>query len=297
MDINGRTRLVGLVGHPLDHTLSPAIHNAAFEALGLNYAYVPIDIVPADFSEVIEALGRIGFVGYNVTMPFKEEILNHLDEVASFAQIAGAVNAVQVRDSRLVGYNTDGRGLFAALERDAGFEAQGAEVVMIGAGGAAAAAVLSLALAGAKSIAIVNRTPDRAERLAERMAHRFRATAVTVASPLEDLEPLMARATLVVNATSVGMRGSPGIPIRTELLGPDQLVVDMVYDPPTTELLEAASAAGAKVMNGLPMLVYQAANAFEIWTESNAPVEIMRSAAEKAIANLATQTGPLEVEV
>jgi shikimate dehydrogenase len=279
MDIDGRTRLVGIVGHPLAHSVSPAMHNAAFAHLGLNWVYVPVHIAPSDFHATVEYMCRLGFVGFNVTMPYKEDVLIHLDEVASYAQIAGAVNTVQCVDGRLIGYNTDGRGFVAALEKDVGLDPKGEKAVVLGAGGVACAIVLSLALAGAKSIVIVNRTPERAERLAERVGQRFGACEISVVSPFEDLAGAVKGAKLLVNATPVGMNGQPGTPIDPKLISKDMVVLDTIYDPEQSELLAGARAAGAKAFNGLSMLVYQAASALEIWTELQAPVELMHAAA------------------
>jgi len=297
MDIDGKTRLVGIVGYPLGHTLSPAMHNAAFAALGLNNVYVPVEIRPEDFHSVVEDLARAGFLGFNVTMPYKEDVLTHLDDVASYAQIAGAVNTVQCVDGRLVGYNTDGRGFIAAIEQDAGFEVKGSSAVVFGAGGAACAAVLSLALAGAAAISIVNRDVERAERLAERVRQRFSSCDLRAMSPSEALAEAMSQATLLVNATPVGMKASPGTPLDPALVSAEHLVVDMVYDPLETEFLAAARKKGARTMNGLGMLVYQAASAFEIWTEREAPVDVMRKAAEAQIERLSTASVPSEVEI
>jgi shikimate dehydrogenase len=284
MEIDGKTRLVGIVGHPLGHTISPAMHNAAFDHLGLDWAYVPVHIAPSDFHSTVEYLCRLGFVGFNVTMPYKEDVLVHLDEVASYAQIAGAVNTVQCVDGRLIGYNTDGRGFMALLEKDAGFDPKGERTVILGAGGVACAIVLSLALAGAKSIVIVNRTPERAERLAERVGQRFGACEISVVSPFEDLAGPTKGATLLVNATPVGMADSPGTPIDPKLMTKDMVVIDTIYEPEETDLLSSARAVGAKAFNGLGMLVYQAASALEIWTEQEAPVDLMHAAALDRVA-------------
>lgn len=284
MRIQGSTRLVGIVGHPLDHTMSPVMHNAAFEATGLDFAYVPVQVHPDDFHGVIEDLGRLGFAGFNITMPYKEDIIDHLDEVASYAQIAGAVNTVQCAQGRLIGYNTDGRGFLTALESEAGFAPKDTTVIVIGAGGAACAAVLSLALAGAARIMIVNRTPARAERLARRVAERFRECHIEVASPRDDLSMSAAGADLVVNATSVGMYDMPGLPFDVELLGDSHLVMDLIYDPAQTEFLTKAGERGARIVNGVGMLVHQGANSFEIWTERDAPIDVMRKAVEDEVA-------------
>jgi shikimate dehydrogenase len=262
------------------------MHNAAFEALGLDIVYVPLETPPSGFHVAVEGLGQLHFVGFNVTMPYKEQILEHLDEVASYAQMAGAVNTVSIADGRMVGFNTDGRGVIASLERDAGFQPKDKRAVVVGAGGAACSSVLSLCLAGARALTIVNRSPERAAALAARLTARFADCEVGTATLGEDLTQIVGAADLVVNATPLGMWGNPGMPLPPELLKKGQLVLDMTYDPPQSEFLAAAKAAGAATLNGLGMLVYQGASAFEIWTEREAPVDVMRAAAEEELARI-----------
>jgi shikimate dehydrogenase len=285
--IDGNTGLVGIIGDPLAHTISPAMHNAAFEALGLNLVYVPLEVDQSWFHVAFEGVRHLGFVGLNVTMPYKEQALEHLDEVASFAQMAGAVNTVHVVDGRMIGYNTDGRGVIASLDLDGGFQPKDKKIVIVGAGGAASATVLSLCLGGAASVTIVNRSPERAAALVTRLGARFSDCEIVTATPFEDLAKPIGAADLIVNATPTGMRGNPGMPVRPELLRKGQLVLDMIYDPPQSEFLAAAKAAGAKTLNGLSMLVHQGASALEIWTECEAPVEVMRAAAEAELARIA----------
>lgn len=287
--ISGRTKLAGIVGSPLDHTLSPAMHNAAYDAMGLDWVYVPLQVdEEADIFRFIGALKALPFVGVNVTMPYKRAALQLCDEVAMFAQMAGAVNTIHVSDGRLIGYNTDGRGLLESLETEAGFKPEGKHVVVYGAGGAAGAATVALVLAKAASVAVVNRTRERAEQLVERVLTSARSTEVVGVCTDEDCaEKAVRRADLVVNATSLGMAAADPAPFPVEWLRTDAVVSDMVYRHGSTALVEGARAAGAKAVDGLGMLVAQGATAIDIWGEGmtvRAPRDVMRAAAEASLA-------------
>ncbi len=284
--ISGSTKLAGVIGWPIEHTLSPAMHNAAYEALGLDWVYVPLGVPDeAGVRRVAAAARSLPFVGFNVTMPYKQVALELCDEVAQVARIAGAVNTVHVVDGALIGYNTDGRGLLEALESDAGFSPQGSQVAVFGAGGAAASAVVALVLGGAKSVAIVNRSEERAAELAERIGVLGRDAEIACLRP-ESAEAAVTAADLVLNATSLGMKPGDPSPVPAEWLHGDQVVYDLVYGMPT-RLLADARAAGAQAHDGLGMLVCQGATAADIWrdtAESRMPRDVMRHAAEAAIA-------------
>lgn len=294
--IDGRTRLAGVIGWPIEHSLSPAMHNAAYEALGLNWVYVPLPVEDHDsLLAVVEAIRRLPFVGFNVTMPYKQAMLELCDETAALAELAGAVNTVQCVGERLVGYNTDGRGLLEALQTDAGFDPAGASVAVIGAGGAAGAAVTAFILAKAERLAIVNRDVSRAEALADRVADRCHGTVVEVHA-LDEGARAVSSADLVVNATSLGMQPDDPSPVPMEWLRPGQLVVDMVYRTGTTALLRDAALVGARGMNGLGLLVAQGALAIDIWAgeqieQVRAPRDVMRAAAEAAAARMWAENG------
>ncbi len=285
MIISGRTRLAGIIGMPVAHSLSPVMHNAAYAALGLDWAYVPLGLDSEDdLARVLPALRVLPFVGFNVTMPFKQAMLEHCDEVAMLAQMAGAVNTVHCVDGRLIGYNTDGRGIVESLKQEAGFSAQDQNIVILGAGGAAGAAALSFILEKPKGVSIVNRTIERAEELADRVRPCARAIEVVAVEP-QDAEEAVRSAKLVVNATSLGMRPDDPSPVPAEWLNPEQIVCDMVYCAKETPLLRAARGAGAIPVGGLGMLVHQAALAIDIWNEASqqqAPRDVMRAAAEVA---------------
>ncbi len=284
--ISGSTRLAGVIGWPIDHTLSPAMHNAAYEELGLDWVYIPLGVPDeAGVRRVAAAARSLPFVGFNVTMPYKQIALELCDEVAQVARIAGAVNTVHVVDGALIGYNTDGRGLLEALESEAGFTPEGKAVAVLGAGGAASSAIVALVLGGASRVTIVNRSRERADELAERVALLGRDTEIVCLQP-EASETSVREADLVLNATSLGMRPDDPSPLPSEWLRPEHVVYDLVYAIPT-RLVAEARAIGANAHDGLGMLVCQGATAADIWrdtAESRMPRDVMRRAAEEAIA-------------
>jgi shikimate dehydrogenase len=295
--IDGATKLAGLIGWPLDHTLSPAMHNAAYEALGLDWVYVPLAIRDgADLTKVVAAIRALPFVGFNVTMPYKRLMLNVCDEVASQAQLAGAVNTVQVRDGRLIGYNTDGRGFLECLEREADLVPEGRRAVILGAGGAAGAALVALVLARAAHVVVAARRIEQAEFLVERVSGHARGTEILAVETNQDLRDLVETADLVVNATPLGMSEGDESPVDPSWLQPGQVVSDMIYSPTETRLMRDALARGARPVGGLGMLVAQGAMSIEIWGDAEgtqAPRDVMRAAAE---AEMAAVAGRGEVE-
>jgi len=262
--------IVGLIGHPLGHTLSPAMQNAAFEALGIAGAYLKFDIPEtrrvADF---IRGAVKLGVKGFNVTIPYKEVALSAVDHLDDDARRAGAINTIGVEpDGSVKGYNTDIFGFSEAI-RKAGFNPRNKRVLIIGAGGASRAAIISLWKMGAK-ILIANRTPERAEQLVRSMRVFIRTLS------LEALEKEEAFS-LIVNATPVGMRGfDSGQIIPERLIAEADAVMDMVYNPIETPLVALAKKHNVKTISGIDMLLYQGAKAFEIWTGKKPPVAIMK---------------------
>jgi shikimate dehydrogenase len=287
--VNGTTRLAGIVGDPLEHTLSPAMHNAAYEAMGLDWVYVPLHIRrEEDVPILINALRTLPFVGVNVTMPYKRAMLSLCDEVAETASLAGAVNTVQCLDGRLIGYNTDGRGIVEALSSDADFDPTGREIVIVGAGGAAAAALVAFALAGAGRIAVVNRSPEHGRSLVERVGGRLRGVDVVAIEIGPEASEAVHGADLVLNATPVGMKAGDPSPVPASWLRSGQVVADMVYGAHPTSLVRAARDAGAVALDGLGMLVCQGAMSIDIWhgeAELRAPRDVMRAAALAALGD------------
>ena len=283
MHIDGNTRMVGIIGSPLDHTLSPTIHNAAFDYMGLNWCYVPMPVKEGCLKEAVEGLKALRFIGVNVTMPFKAEVLPLLDEVAMFAESVGAVNTILLDKGRLIGYNTDGRGFYTALVRDLGYDVEGRKVLIMGAGGASRSVTVSLALAGCASIVIVNRSPEKSRQLAEIVRKSAPGIEITWLSPNENYDLVVAESDVIINATPLTNFHGSALRVPVAMLNRSQVVCDLnysVYQPP---FLQEAEARGAQVMDGKGMLLYQAAAAFEIWTGLDAPVEVMRVALHKAL--------------
>lgn len=273
---SGSTHVAAVIGHPVRHSLSPLIHNAAFRALDLDWVFTAFDVAPGRAAAAAAAVRDLGIAGLSVTMPHKADILPAMDRLTSTARTLGAVNTVVAgRSGQLVGDNTDGAGFIDALREDEGFDPAGRRALVVGAGGAARAVVLALAGAGAAEIIVANRTQARAEEAATLAPGVARAGAVEDADAVE----------LVVNATPQGMGENRVVPVPLDRLGPGQLVVDLVYHPAMTPLVEAARGKGAAVSNGLGMLIHQAAHAFRLWTGEDPPLEVMSAAALAELAN------------
>lgn len=278
MHIDGNTRLVGIIGNPLDHTLSPTIHNAAFDYMGLNWCYVPMLVQEDRLREAVDGLKALRFVGVNVTMPFKTDVLPMLDEVAMFAESVGAVNTILLDKDRLIGYNTDGRGFYTALVKDQGYDVKGKKVLVLGAGGASRSVTVSLALAGCSSIVIINRSPEKSRELAEIILKSTPDIDVSWLAPDENYDFIVADSDVIINATPLTTFSGSDLRVPVAMLNKNQLVCDLNYSLYQPPLLQEAEARGAQVMDGKGMLLYQAAAAFEIWTGLEAPVEVMRVA-------------------
>jgi shikimate dehydrogenase len=257
-----------LIGSPVTHSLSPAIHNAGFQANGLDWVYVAFDVAPGRGGAALEAMRVLGLRGLSVTTPHKEDIAASVDALAPAAAALRSVNTVVVTDSGcLVGYSTDGDGVVAALGA-AGAGVAGVVVAVVGAGAAGRSVVDAVGRAGAADIVVINRTADRAEEAA-RLAAAARVGATAD----------VAGADVVVNATSVGFGGEDEVPFDPLLLRPHQVVVDLVYHPLETPLLLAAREAGCRVVDGLATLVHQAVRQQQLWTGARPDPDVMRSAA------------------
>jgi len=289
--ITGRTRVVGVLGWPVEHSLSPPMHNAAFAALGLDWVYVAFAVEPQRVGAAMAGVRALGLVGVNVTIPHKQAVVEYLDELDQTARDLSAANTIHNRDGVLVGYNTDGPGLLRALA-EAGAEVGGKRVAVIGAGGAARAVVFALVRAGAADVAVVNRTLARAEELAAFVSERVTGDAegacplAPVALETSAAREAVEQAELVIDCTSVGMYPHTDVPpvVPPQWLHEGQVVCDLTYNPRDTVLLQAARSQGAKTVDGTGMLVHQGALAFEIWTGQPAPVEVMRAALLERLA-------------
>jgi shikimate dehydrogenase len=270
--------VVAVIGDPIDHSLSPVLHNAGFAEVGLDWVCVALPVRAGDAVAATSAMRVLGLQGMSVTMPHKADILAGVDEVTPVAATLGSVNCVRRSGDHLIGDNTDGAGFLAGLRDDFGMDPAGADCVVVGAGGAARAVVLALASAGAASVRVLNRTPERA-----RAAAALAGPSGQVADPLD-----VRTADLVVNATPVGMVAGGAddrLPLDPSLLGPGQVVAELIYHPSTTPLMRAAEAAGARTANGLSMLLHQAAVAFTHWTGHEAPVSAMADAVRATLAS------------
>ena len=279
------TLRAGIFGYPLGHSISPAFQQAAFDHLGIDAIYEAWETPPEKLGHAVASLRSGDFMGANVTVPHKQAVQQHLDTIEPLAASIGAVNTIVRDDSQLVGHNTDAYGFSQSLKREAKFEPTRKRVVLIGSGGAARAAAYGLAQEGIASLVIANRTLGNAVMLAEEMSNQM--TDVRASSlESESLESHCVAADLIVNTTSIGMLHGPAegrSPILEEFIPGGCLVYDIVYNPEVTPLLKAARRAGAQTLGGLPMLVYQGAAAFELWTGQPAPIEIMFTAAQKAL--------------
>lgn len=272
-----QTNFVGVLGWPLEHTLSPLIHNAAFRNLKLDWTYLAFAVEPGVLPAAIEGLRALGAAGANVTMPHKETVLPLLDDVSGDAREVGAVNTIQRFGDRLIGHNTDVDGLREFLSADAGCDVSSRRAVVLGSGGAARAAVKALSDLGASEIWVAARDEGKAGRLLG-LSSGVRATFV----PWSEAAAAAEKAHVVINATPLGMNKEDPLPEARWSAG--QEVVDLVYSPPMTPLMERARSSGATVWGGLGMLIRQAAASFQIWTGQDPPLEAMSAAAVHAVA-------------
>lgn len=283
MKVTGRTRVCALIGYPVEHSLSPIMHNAAFQHLGLDYVYIAFSVPPERLGEAVSGIRGLGIRGVNVTMPHKISVIKYLDDLDEGAKMAGSVNTILNDGGHLTGYTTDGLGALYALKY-AGVDPGGRKVVILGAGGASRS--ISFALANhVRELVILNRTLERAINLVNELRKVFDLTNIR-AGPLSDsiLEAELRDADILINATSVGMKpNADETPVKAELLHRNLIVFDIVYEPLETRLLKEAKSIGAKTVDGLSMLVFQGALSFEIWTGVKAPVEVMREAALREI--------------
>ncbi|MBN1993820.1 MAG: shikimate dehydrogenase [Anaerolineae bacterium] len=275
---NYKAELVGVFGHPVAENPTMVMQEAAFQELGLNWRYLTIEVYPHDLADAMKGLRAFNMRGVNLTIPHKVAVLEYLDEVAADAQVMGAVNTVRREGDRLIGENTDGKGFLRALREDAQVDPAGKRMVVLGAGGAARAVTVELALAGAAHITVVNRSFERGQALVDLLNQKTPVAAEFVA--WDDPYPLPAQTEVLVNATSIGLfpqvNAKPDLDYAT--LTAAMTVCDVIPNPPHTPFLKEAEARGAKILDGLGMLVYQGAIGFKMWTGLDAPVAVMHQA-------------------
>ena len=274
-------KYLAVIGDPIAHSLSPTMHNAVLRRLEPDYTYIPVQVPKGQLQQTLDQFAAQGVRGFNVTIPHKVDILQHLDCVSPEAQLIGAVNTVALEAGRWVGYNTDGIGFLQSLEEEAGIDPAGRTVLILGAGGAARALAIQLGLAGVAEIIMANRTGEKAQALlAEMRAKISQPTYHAISLHAEEIRMALAQADLVINATPVGMRGYSGGDnlIRAEWLKAEHVVIDLVYRPLRTEFLQLAESVGCRTVSGLGMLLYQGACAYKIWFGVEPPIEVMREA-------------------
>ena len=273
MKIDGYTRLAAVVANPIKHSISPFIHNSAFEATNTNGVYVAWEVEATDLAETVANIRRYQMFGINLSMPYKEQVIPYLDQLSEEARLIGAVNTVVNREGTLIGYNTDGKGFFKSLPS---FKISRKRLVLLGAGGAAKAILAQAILDGVSQISVFVRSSsmEKTRPYLEKIqnATGFRVDLFAL-EDVQDLQDSITKADLLVNATSVGMDGSSQ-PIPTSIVLPEKLMVaDVIYQPFETPFLKWAKEQGNQSINGLGMLLYQAAEAFELWTGKEMPTD------------------------
>jgi len=280
--INAKTNLIGIIGNPVGHSLSPLIHNHLFDLLDLNFVYLAFEVKPELLQDAVYGIAALGARGFNVTVPYKEKIMPLLDHVEKNAQIIGAVNTVLIEKGRTMGYNTDVAGFKRSIS-EAGFCAAGKTVTVLGAGGAARSAIIGLIELGAKEVNIINRNEKRTQAIID----CYNANGINNIKNISVKDSYVAirKSELIVNATSVGMKGylTNETPIPPEYFSAGMWVCDLVYNPIETMFLSEAKKRGCNIINGLHMLVHQGADAFKIWTKIDPPREKIKELLLKSI--------------
>ncbi len=292
MKITAKTKIVGILGHPVSHSFSPIMHNAAFESLGLDYRYFAFDVAPEMLRRAVEGLRALQLAGVNVTVPYKEKVIRYLDQLSPDARLIGAVNTIQHREGQLIGHNTDGLGFILAFQETFGLSVEGKRALLLGAGGAARAVAMQLVSQGVSEVIIANRTYARARRLVKAILENFPGvTALAIRLQSESLAKICTRADILINATTTGWMSGSHQAMAPTAFRPSMMVCDLTYHPPATPFLKMASHAGCKTMNGVGMLLHQGALAFRIWSGQEAPLSVMRAALEQAIQQRPVTSG------
>jgi shikimate dehydrogenase len=286
--VTANTRICGIIGDPVEHSLSPAMHNAAFNKLGLDYIYLPFHVTAKNLAGAVTGLKSLNFRGMNVTIPHKISVIPLLDELEPLAGKIGAVNTIVNDNGHLKGYNTDAGGFLKSLD-EKGIDSAGKTIVILGAGGVSRAVLFTLAERGADLI-ILNRSKEMewAEKLGANISQFSKNKIRTMELNNANLKSVLKTADILVNATSVGMSPNTDTLVPQELFRPELTVFDVIYNPVKTRLLEEAEKAGAVIIGGLDMLVWQGALAFELWTGVKAPHTTMKNTAAKLLEQAAS---------
>lgn len=277
--LTGHTRIVGVIGDPVEHSRSPQMHNAAFAKADLDYVYVPFHVRPDDLATAIAGFKAVNVVGINVTLPHKQAVIPHLTSISREAELIGAVNTLTFVEGNIYGDNTDAPGVLRALAEDGNMSVPvGENIVVLGAGGAARAVVVAFALRGVASITIANRTVEKAVSLAEEMDQKTGVSMRGMGLADERLPMAVRESKLLVNTATTSMDVTQPLLISVDWLQPNTIVYDIVYTPPVTPLMQAATECGCQTLGGIGMLVHQGAIAFEKWTGVTPCTETMRQA-------------------
>ena len=277
--LTGHTRIVGVIGDPIEHSRSPQMHNAALAKAGLDYVYVPFHVRPDDLADAIAGFKAVNVVGINVTLPHKQAVIQYLTSISREAELVGAVNTLTFLEDGIHGDNTDAPGVLKALEENGNMSVPvGENVVVLGAGGSARAVVVALALAGVASITIANRTVERAISLAEEMQQKTGIPMQGMGLADARLPAAVRRSLLLINTATASMDPTQPLLVSVDWLQPNTIVYDIVYTPPVTPLMKAAAEHGCQTLGGIGMLVHQGAIAFEKWTGVTPCTETMRNA-------------------
>ncbi len=266
--VTGTTRLMGVIGNPIEHSISPQLHNTINTLLNVDAVYVPFKVEKDDLENAVKGIKALNLVGVNVTVPYKKEIIKFLDDKTKEALLMGAVNTVKNIDGRLYGYNTDAEGFSRSFKEEAGTGFKGKKVVIIGAGGAARAIAVKIAIEGAEKISIVNRTVSKAQDIAEIISNNYGTEVICYGPKDAGFKEDFHKGDIIINTTSAGM--FPNVdesPVgKGFVFSENQIVYDVIYNPSKTKFLKKAEKSGCKVINGLGMLFYQGISAYEIWT-------------------------------
>jgi len=285
MKPSSSTKIVRLIGYPVEHSKSPLMHNAAFQFLGLDFVYLLFSVKPSHLKEAIMGLRASNVVGANVTIPYKEEVMKYLDEITPEAKFIGAVNTIHNREGKLIGYNTDGQGFITSLLTDGKVKLEGQKVFLLGAGGAGKAVAVKLAERGVERLVITDKIVKRTETLVGKLRENIPDCPVYAIFPDDkEFAKTLLGSTLLVNATPVGMNEGDPCVVDPEYLHKDLFIYDVIYNR-ETPLIEAAKKRGLKALGGIGMLIHQGAASFEIWTGQKAPIEVMRNKILEELSN------------
>ena len=276
MEINGATKIVGVIGNPIEHSFSPIINNAAFEYLNLNYKYLAFKVEVDELSGAIGGANKLNIKGLNVTIPFKEQVMLSLNQLDPIAKNIGAVNLIKFENNEAYGYNTDGKGCLKALEEKTTIKNK--KIIILGAGGASKAISHQLAKTNIESLKIINRDPIKAENLTKDLLESNPDKKISY-NEITELKNETQTADILINTTPIGMKGyETQKPILTKKEIPENIIInDIVYNPIETPLIKEAKKAGAQTISGIKMLIYQAAAGIEIWTGKKSPTKIMEN--------------------